>query len=89
MKTALDLPDELAREIKVRAAMQGRKLKDVIAELLRLGLDAPTTEVDRPSPLAVVDHISGLPTIICRIIPPSGGSLTPERVAAILLEQEV
>lgn len=38
MKTTLDLPDELMREIKIRAAIQGRKLKDVVAESIRRGL---------------------------------------------------
>jgi plasmid stability protein len=32
MKTTLDLPDPLMRKIKVRAAGEGRKLKDLVAE---------------------------------------------------------
>jgi hypothetical protein len=31
MKTVLDLPDELAREIKIRAVTENRKLKDAVA----------------------------------------------------------
>jgi plasmid stability protein len=38
VKTTLDLPDDLMREMKIRAASQGRKLKDVLAETIRLGL---------------------------------------------------
>lgn len=38
MKTTLELPDELMREVKIRAAMEGRKLKDVVAEALKTGL---------------------------------------------------
>jgi plasmid stability protein len=38
MKTTLDLPDGLVREIKLRAVREGRKLKDVIADLLRAAL---------------------------------------------------
>ncbi|GEM_PF-1607489 len=38
MKTTLDLPDELMREIKVLAAQNDRKLKDLMTELLREGL---------------------------------------------------
>lgn len=38
MKTTLELPDELARRIKVRAAERNQKLKDAIAQLLELGL---------------------------------------------------
>lgn len=38
MKTTLDLPDDLMREVKIRAATQGKKLKDVMADTLRSGL---------------------------------------------------
>ena len=38
MKTTLDLPDSLVRDIKLRAVLEGRKLKDVVADLLRAGL---------------------------------------------------
>ncbi len=38
MKTTLELPDELARRIKIRAAERNQKLKDTIASLLELGL---------------------------------------------------
>ena len=38
MKTTLDLPEELVREMKIRAATQGRKLRDVAAEVIQIGL---------------------------------------------------
>ncbi len=40
MKTTLDLPDELMREVKIRAVHEQKKLKDTIAELLRKGIAA-------------------------------------------------
>ena len=40
MKTTLDLPNALVREIKLRAVNDGRKLKDTIADLLKKGLRA-------------------------------------------------
>lgn len=40
MKTTLDLPDDLVREIKIRAVHERKKLKDAIAEYLRKGLAA-------------------------------------------------
>ena len=40
MKTTLDLPDELMREVKIRAVHEQKKLKDAIAELLRRGIAA-------------------------------------------------
>ena len=45
MKTTLDLPDELMREVKIRAAQEQKKLKDTIAELLRAGMAA-----EKPAP---------------------------------------
>ncbi len=41
MKTTVDLPDDLARKIKAEAALRGRKLKDLVADGLRIVLDAP------------------------------------------------
>lgn len=82
MKTTLELPDDLMREIKVRAAREDRKLKDLMTELLRRGLDAePHKERPRKRvqfPLIHVPH-AALP----------GEELTPERIHEILLEDEV
>ena len=38
MKTTLDLPEEIVREMKLRALMQGRTLRDLAADFLRQGL---------------------------------------------------
>lgn len=38
MKTTIDLPPELVRKMKLRAVNEGRKLKDIAAELIRAGL---------------------------------------------------
>jgi hypothetical protein len=40
MKTTLELPDELMRRVKLRAVHRNQKLKDAIAQLLELGLEA-------------------------------------------------
>ncbi len=40
MKTTLDLPDDLMREVKIRAVQEHKKLKDAIAEFLRKGMTA-------------------------------------------------
>ncbi|MDZ4288606.1 MAG: hypothetical protein U0984_11640 [Prosthecobacter sp.] len=44
MKTTLDLPNELVREMKLRAVYEGRKLKDVAASLLVSGLAAESAK---------------------------------------------
>lgn len=41
MKTTLELPDDLMRDIRIRAARSDRRIKDVVTELLRRGLEAP------------------------------------------------
>jgi hypothetical protein len=40
MKTTLDLPDELVKEVKLLAVHEGKKLKDAVTDLLRKGLAA-------------------------------------------------
>ena len=40
MKTTLELPDELMRSLKVRAAQTDRTLKDVVTDVIRRGLEA-------------------------------------------------
>jgi plasmid stability protein len=76
MKTTLDLPDDLMRSIKIRAAEENRRLKDVVADLLRSGLAAPA-EPD------VIRNRVKLPLIHTpqRAQPED---FSPERIAAIL-----
>lgn len=62
MKTTIDLPPELVREMKLRAVHEGRKLKDVAAELLRHGLDRPELPLrSAQKPRITRDPVSGLP----------------------------
>ena len=61
MRTTLDLPDAVMRRIKIRAATEGRKLKDMITELLDRGMAAPATETpvgDEPG--CIIDPVSGM-----------------------------
>jgi hypothetical protein len=51
MRTTVDIPDELFRRAKSEAALRGRKLKDLVAEGLRLVLDnekAPAEAEPKP-----------------------------------------
>ncbi len=41
MKTTLDLPDDLMRATKIRAAERNQRLKDVVADALRAALATP------------------------------------------------
>lgn len=87
MKTTLDLPDELVREMKLRALMQGRTLRDLAADFLRQGLGM---RASRPAPPALGSRVEidadGLPII-------RGGADAPARLmsneALTALEQDM
>jgi hypothetical protein len=90
MKTTLDLPDSLVKQVKLRALHDGRKLKDAVAALLRKGLKvAMDTQPDAPAPVVTTDKKTGLPLIECKQAASSQEELTPERVAETLLAQEL
>jgi plasmid stability protein len=90
MKTTLELPDALVKQIKLRAVRRGQKLKDAIAELLRKGLNAANEPgPDDEGPAIRVDQSTGLPVIQCNRSASRDDEMTPERVANILLAQEV
>jgi plasmid stability protein len=68
MKTTLDLPDELIREVKLRAVVQSRTVKDLVAEFLRQGLGmAPPVQPPKLAADSMVQiDAKGLPVIRCR-----------------------
>ena len=50
MKATFDLPPDFVRAVKLRAVHEGRKLKDVAADLLKRGLaDQESTAKPQPS----------------------------------------
>lgn len=82
MKTTVELPDELIREVKVRAAQEGRRLKDVMAEVVRRGL------ADPPAPDQTVRRRVRLPLVRCAHPATPDDEMTPDRTAEILLTAE-
>lgn len=81
MKTTFDLPPDLVRQVKLRAVHEGRKLKDVAAELLKRGLADPAMHV-KPR---IEIHSNGLPVVRC------GDNATASRMTLeelLALEQE-
>lgn len=82
MKTTVDLPDELLREVKVRAARADRSLKDLMTELLRRGLAATDAGPDE-----VVTRVE-VPLVVCARPAGEDEEVTPDRVAAILAAQD-
>jgi len=59
MRTTIDLPDDLFREAKTRAVLQGTTLKNLVTQLIRSGLQAPLHGADvrpvhrNPPPVAI------------------------------------
>jgi plasmid stability protein len=82
MKTTLDLPDDVMRAVKIRAAEENRRLKDVMADLLRRGLNQKSL-----SPSEVRRRVK-LPLIECAHEARPDEEMTPERAADTLLEEE-
>ncbi len=87
MKTTMDLPDELMREVKLRAVMQGRTVKDLVTEYLSKSLGL-TLRADAKKPVTssmVEIGAHGIPMIRCAPDAPA----TRMSVAELLkLEQE-
>lgn len=88
MKTTLEIPDELYRAVKAKAALEGRKVSEVVAEALRYVVEPPsptaaTIAVDQPKakrPLRKVEFplIKGT----------SGRMLTMEALKQIMVEMD-
>ena len=68
MKTTLDLPDDLMREVKIRAVHERKKLKDAITDFIRKGMAAgKTRRAKTPKPVKL-----------------RGGPLTTEEIEAAI-----
>jgi plasmid stability protein len=65
MKTTLDLPDDLVREMKLRALMQGRTLRDLATDVLRQGLSkvAPRQAIQPAQAAPFEISADGMPII--------------------------
>ena len=85
VKTTLDLPNDLVREIKLKAVHEGRKLKDAMADLLRAGLAAGAAKAEERT---ARKKKTRLPLVKCRHDATAATEMTPQRVADLLLEQE-
>ena len=51
MKTTLEIPDELYRAVKAKAALEGKRVTDVVIQGLRMALENPQitlTQVEFP-----------------------------------------
>lgn len=76
MKTTVELPADLFKALKVKAALESRSLKDLMTEIFREALGKKTT----PPPKR---RKTALPVVDCPPAP-KGKELTPEFVAKVL-----
>lgn len=58
MRTTLDLPDPLLRQLKAKAALEGITLKELVRSLVERGLRAPAQRG-----LAASSRAAGVPSI--------------------------
>jgi hypothetical protein len=78
MRTTIDLPDSLLRELKSRAALRGETLKAFLVRVLRGALDGESAvELDPPrAKLPIVESVE------------LNYDVSPDRLAEVLDEDE-
>jgi Arc/MetJ family transcription regulator len=95
MRTTIDIPEGLLRQVKAQAALRGMKLKDYVTEALRAALGHTPTEARRSAsePESPSDELIVGERCIFPLINGEGGpalrDLTPERLNEILEEEDV
>jgi len=61
MKTTLDIPNDLYREVKAVAALERIRIKDLVAEGLHLALAERAKGKRRPTPLEAMEEVRRRP----------------------------
>ena len=64
MRTTIDLPDDLHRIASSLARHNKRSLGQVVAELMRRGLEVPAHRAAEPQAVYRIDDETGLPVIV-------------------------
>ncbi len=78
MRTSLDVPDDLFRHLKARAALEGTTLRDLVVGLIERGLSAPPA-AQAPAPSTELPSLSlGAP------MPLAASELSNARLSALL-----
>ncbi len=77
MKTTVELPDDLLRTLKAKAANEGRSLKDVLVDMLRSALQSKKPKAkaaSKPNDWPIIETKKAKP----------GQEITPDRLYEIL-----
>ena len=64
MRTTLDLPDSLLRELKTRAARNGQSLKSLINDLIQRAMTLPSIPLEQQTGLPVLMRLQGEPQTV-------------------------
>jgi hypothetical protein len=56
MRTTVDIPDPIYRELKSRAAREGRSVKELVLRAVRLELEPPKKAKARKAPVIKSKH---------------------------------
>jgi hypothetical protein len=94
VRTTLELPDELLRQAKARAALRGMKLKEYVAEALRAAIyyqpeESPRVAEGDPEENRLVLGEDCVFPLIRGECGPEMKSLTDDRVQELLEEEDV
>jgi len=89
VKTTIDLPPELVKEMKLRAVKEGRKLKDVAGEIFQKGLEATADKTeDKPRKATIKFPLFGDQSAIPKSKIPIEEALRMEQEAQIEEDHE-
>jgi len=89
MKTNVELPETLVRELQCRADHKGQDLAEAVTELLWMGLATWPIDADLAQRPTIKSHaITGLPYIECSRWASPETEITPERMADVLIQQD-
>ena len=93
MRTTIDIPEVLLRKAKARAALRGIRLKDFVAEAIRMALTEGAVNKDRDVLPRQQEHVRLGENCIFPVIRgecgPAMRDLTPERIHEILEFEDV
>lgn len=64
MRTTIELPDDLHRIATSLARHSKRSLGQIVAELMRRGLEVSTSRIGEPQAVYRIDDETGLPVIL-------------------------
>ncbi|NRA27789.1 MAG: antitoxin [Opitutales bacterium] len=78
MRTTIDLDPQLMRAVKIKAATEDRTLKDLLAELITIGLGSQSLGAQAVKPSA-----KDLPSISCK-----GPPVSNERALALFADAD-